>query len=161
MQLVRLEAERNQDSGGITPQRAPGRRRPRRLSGSGIPRLVEERHVGVVQELHFGTVADQGLGLFGQLIGYRHAFLISTAMAVQCDHRLVLPAVYAGHAHRLAAVYGHRELCARRHPIIVGKPVGHAGAWLFPEIGVSLSPVAREGNTCGHSLVGKAQPCQG
>lgn len=44
--------------------------------------LVEERHVGVVQELHFGTVADQGLGLFGQLIGYRHAFLISTAMAV-------------------------------------------------------------------------------
>lgn len=82
MQLVRLEAERNQDSGGITPQRAPGRRRPRRLSGSGIPRLVEERHVGVVQELHFGTVADQGLGLFGQLIGYRHAFLISTAMAV-------------------------------------------------------------------------------
>ena len=122
--------------------------------------LVEERHVGVVQELHFGTVADQGLGLFGQLIGYRHACLISTAMAVQCAHRLVLPAVYA-HAHRLAAVYGHRELCARRHPIIVGKPVGHAGAWLFPEIGVSLSPVAREGNTCGHSLVGKAQPCQG
>lgn len=44
--------------------------------------LVEERHVGVVQELPFGTVADQGLGLFGQLIGYRHAFLISTAMAV-------------------------------------------------------------------------------